>query len=826
MSISLAVGQPIATSLAKGSSVHKNTESSSLFQIASNIKERLEDVPGIAYFLDLCVTGNFPTDPSAASVTDSTTKTTPPPITTSPSTSSVNRNSTDSHASTLLERSSSTLALSSISSVSSSSFLPLGRRVDPVTHLWQFFRLGSSLCALFNALQPKTQLNVVVTTDVKRCKRSLYDFVQGCKSELGYPDDELFTISNVFSDNTTDLLKVIRTVKQVMDELEMRHVLAPLDHRKSKTASLTSPPNVARNKRDKVVEELLITERKYVHDLEQLLEYQTVLQASGILSADTIHYLFPNLNVLIDFQRRFLIGIEYHAQLPPKEQFLGSVFINFEEGFEVYEGFASNHKKACEIALAESGKLSPLSHIMEPQYGLPCFLIKPIQRICKYPLLLRELVKTTPEDWPNYQNQVDALESVKRVALNVNETQRQVENLSIVKDLSERLVDWKGHRLSDFGPLLHDGVLPVIKTGAEREYHLYLFQNIILCCKESAPLKKSKSLSSKKIKPKRTSNLILKGRIYMAFITKISAIKDNGYLLHIAWGKDVMDTGFFDIRFRNEELLDQWHTTIKLMMARYKEDASESSSQDQQAQRDKQTQVYVDEDDEEELEEDETDADDTTFDATSEDSKAQYQQQLEDLSEDFNSIRLMNTNKLDSSSSSITTRSSSISFSSEARSSVTLRNSNVTDITAASSAAMASFTMSSINPTTTPVASAPVSPTATVAPATPTIAATPIPTAAARKPNMKVKLHYLDDTFLLMVPEDVTYLTLLERVERKVRLCGKQTPNPIRIKYKDEDDDFVTMHGDEDIQMALEPVRMLGSGPARAAPPELTIWAA
>ncbi|KAF5094146.1 hypothetical protein D0Z00_003684 [Geotrichum galactomycetum] len=817
MSISSAVGQPIVTTLAKGSSVHKTTESSSLFQIASNIKERLEDVPGIAYFLDLCVTGNFPTDPSAAS--GNTTKITPPTITTSPSTSAVNRNSTDSHASTSLERSSSTLALSSISSVSS--FLPLGKRVDPVTHLWQFFRLGSSLCALFNALQPKTQLNVVVTTDVKRCKRSLYDFVQGCKSELGYPDDELFTISNVFSDNTTDLLKVIRTVKQVMDELEARHVLAPLDHRKSKTASLTSPPNVARDKRDKIVEELLITERKYVHDLEQLLEYQTALQASGLLSADTIHYLFPNLNVLIDFQRRFLIGIEYHAQLPPKEQFLGSVFINFEEGFEVYEGFASNHKKAGEIALAESGKLSALSHIMEPQYGLPCFLIKPIQRICKYPLLLKELVKNTPEDWLNYQNQVDALESVKRVALNVNETQRRVENLSIVKDLSERLLDWKGHRLSDFGPLLHDGVLPVIKTGAEREYHLYLFQNIILCCKESAPPKKAMTLSSKKTKPKRTSHLILKGRIYMAFITKISAIKDNGYLLHIAWGKDVMDTGFFDIRFRNEELLDQWLTTIKQMMARYKEDASESSSQQQPTQTGKQNEVYDDEDDEEELEEDETDADDTTFDATSEVSKAQFQQQLEDLSEDFNSIRLMNTNKLDSSSSSIITRSSSISFSSESRSSVTLRNSNITDITTAS------LVLPTISSTTTPVASMPASPTATVAPATPTSASVP-PAAAARKPNMKVKLHYLDDTFLLMVPEDVTYLTLLERVERKVRLCGKQTPNPIRIKYKDEDDDFVTMHGDEDIQMALEPVRMqgLGSGLTRVAPAELTVWAA
>lgn len=158
------------------------TESSSLFQIAATIKDRLEDVPGISYFLDLCITGNLP-DQSQNTNTDS------------------NRDSTDSQSSTLLERSSSTLALTS-------AFVPLGKRIDPVTHLWQFFRLGSSLCALFNTLQPRSPLNVVVTSDVKTCKRSVYDFVQGCKSELEYTDDELFTISNVFSDNTTDLLKV------------------------------------------------------------------------------------------------------------------------------------------------------------------------------------------------------------------------------------------------------------------------------------------------------------------------------------------------------------------------------------------------------------------------------------------------------------------------------------------------------------------------------------------------------------------------------------------------------------------------------------------
>lgn len=194
------------------------TESSSLFQIASSIKDRLEDVPGIPPFLEMCITGNIPASLSPSTPSAHTSMLSSSSLATTstlhasslqnslsqstPNIHGTNRDSTDSHSSTVLERSTSTLALSS------SAVIPLGKRIDPVTHLWQFFRLGSSLCALFNALQPRNPLNVVVTSDVKTCKRSVYDFVQGCKSELEYSDDELFTISNVYSDNTTDLLKV------------------------------------------------------------------------------------------------------------------------------------------------------------------------------------------------------------------------------------------------------------------------------------------------------------------------------------------------------------------------------------------------------------------------------------------------------------------------------------------------------------------------------------------------------------------------------------------------------------------------------------------
>lgn len=597
-----------------------------------------------------------------------------------------------------------------------------------------------------------------------------------------------------------------------------------------------------KDKRGKVIEELLMTERKYVHDLELLLEYQTELQSTGALSADTIHYLFPNLNVLIDFQRRFLIGIEYHARLPPQEQFIGSVFINFEEGFEVYEGFALNQKKACQIAVAESAKLASLSHIVDPTYELPCYLIKPIQRICKYPLLLRELVKYTPEDWPNYQNQVEALEAIKRVTTNVNETQRRAENIGVVKQLSERLVDWKGHNLDDFGALLHDGVFPVIKAGAEREYHLYLFENIILCCKEAMPPKKAMTLSTKKNKPKRAS-LILKGRIYMAFITHISSTIQSGYLLHIAWGKDASDSGFFDIRLRNDEQLEQWESTINQMVARYNDpsldhvDSTPSLTDSTLVNGTSYDEASDDEDivnepatsnnSREALHDDDNStntslAHDYPIDPASMDKTYpfSYQQQLTNLSDELNGTRGI-------------PRSSSSSITMGPRQESAKSVSSLSAVTTAATrynvrARSASVPNPQVPVYTNPDFVAPPIPPlpAGLANASPSLELEPTKTTETPSrtgSNMKVKLHYLEDTFLLIVPSDVTYAVLLERVERKVRLCGKQTPNPLRIKYKDEDDDFVTMHSDEDIQMALD--NNDGSRPSKGQP-DLTVWAA
>lgn len=85
--------------------------------------------------------------------------------------------------------------------------------------------------------------------------------------------------------------------------------------------------------------------------------------------------------------------------------------------------------------------------------------------------------------------------------------------------------------------------------------------------------------------------------------------------------------------------------------------------------------------------------------------------------------------------------------------------------------------------------------------------------------QVKLKVNYGNDKFVIIVPYNIPYLQLMDRIERKVKICGtgSEVPgNPIRIKYQDEDGDFILMNSDDDVLMAFdvfgEPGRNDGSG--------------
>ena len=132
-----------------------------------------------------------------------------------------------------------------------------------------------------------------------------------------------------------------------------------------------------------------------------------------------------------------------------------------EKSFSVYEPYAANFNSALELAQAEADKLAQMPHPVYEQ--LQAFLIKPVQRITKYPLLLKDLIKYSDPITVENQQLEPGLEAIQRIATATNEAIRKSENMEIVKDLEGRVEDWKGHKLEHFGELLLHGQFSVIK---------------------------------------------------------------------------------------------------------------------------------------------------------------------------------------------------------------------------------------------------------------------------------------------------------------------------------------------------------------------------
>jgi cell division control protein 24 len=69
---------------------------------------------------------------------------------------------------------------------------------------------------------------------------------------------------------------------------------------------------------------------------------------------------------------------------------------------------------------------------------------------------------------------------------------------------------------------------------------------------------------------------------------------------------------------------------------------------------------------------------------------------------------------------------------------------------------------------------------------------------------VKVKVHFGSDIFVIQVSRTTEYSELVERVGKKIRLCGpRRDGGPLRVKYEDEEGDLISMRSSEDVDMAF-----------------------
>ncbi|CAO2655802.1 Nn.00g046050.m01.CDS01 [Neocucurbitaria sp. VM-36] len=463
---------------------------------------------------------------------------------------------------------------------------------DPVTLLWRTFRRGYPLMELYNALGPRTLLSIPNSkTDEKSLKKNekmaTYKFIQSCVNELGIPQESCFILGDLYGDDTTGFVKVINVVNRVLDSLVALGKISET----AETLATAAVTSTKRTQREHIIDELVKTERTYVQHLELLQEFKKLVEEKGVISGDQVHDIFLNLNALLDFQRRFLIRVEQTNAQSASEQNWGNLFVLYKDAFKVYEPYIANQKRCEQIAMREFDKLkdtggSPeMRQMVESPTLLTSFLLKPFQRLTKYPLLLQQLRDKGDLDEQRREDISRGIEAASSVLAGTNDAIAREERVEAVEELKTLVEDWKGHRIEGFGDLLLYGQFTVLKgesmtsKNEEREYKIYLFEMILLCCKEinvNKPKNKmsTRSLVTKDGKPK----LQLKGRIFMQNVTEtISLQKPGSYTCQIFWKGDPGIENFI-IRFTSEETMKKWATQVDTQRRVWKDHARSSAS--------------------------------------------------------------------------------------------------------------------------------------------------------------------------------------------------------------------------------------------------------
>uniref|UniRef100_UPI00398E83D2 spermatogenesis-associated protein 13-like isoform X2 n=1 Tax=Pristiophorus japonicus TaxID=55135 RepID=UPI00398E83D2 len=248
--------------------------------------------------------------------------------------------------------------------------------------------------------------------------------------------------------------------------------------------------------RTNVIKEIMNTERVYIKHLKDICEgyIRQCRKHTGMFAEAQLNIIFGNIEEIYKFQRKFLKDLEklFNKDEPHLSE-IGSCFLQHQEEFRIYSEYCNNHPSAC-VELAKLMKQSKYRHFFEAcrllqqmiDIAIDGFLLTPVQKICKYPLQLAELLKYTNPNHSDYENISAAYEAMKNVARLINERKRRLESIDKIAQWQVSIVNWEGQDvLTRSSELIHSGELTKISCqGKSQQRTFFLFDHQLFFCKK------------------------------------------------------------------------------------------------------------------------------------------------------------------------------------------------------------------------------------------------------------------------------------------------------------------------------------------------------
>uniref|UniRef100_A0A8C3DN01 Kalirin RhoGEF kinase n=1 Tax=Corvus moneduloides TaxID=1196302 RepID=A0A8C3DN01_CORMO len=264
-------------------------------------------------------------------------------------------------------------------------------------------------------------------------------------------------------------------------DLELDIIPASLSDREVKLRDANHEVNEEKRKsarkKEFIMAELLQTEKAYVRDLHECLETYLWEMTSGVeeIPAGILnkeHIIFGNIQEIYDFHNNiFLKELEKYEQLPED---VGHCFVTWADKFQMYVTYCKNKPDSSQLILEHAGTFFDE---IQQRHGLAnsisSYLIKPVQRITKYQLLLKELLTCCEEGKGELKDGLEVMLSVPKKA-------NDAMHVSMLEGFDENL-DVQGELILQDSFQVWDPK-SLIRKGRER--HLFLFEISLVFSKE------------------------------------------------------------------------------------------------------------------------------------------------------------------------------------------------------------------------------------------------------------------------------------------------------------------------------------------------------
>ncbi|EFA80523.1 RhoGEF domain-containing protein [Heterostelium album PN500] len=269
----------------------------------------------------------------------------------------------------------------------------------------------------------------------------------------------------------------------------------PLSASPSPKSTATST-SLASDQRTFLIKEIISTELDYINDLETIITvfYRPLRDDLKLISTEECASVFSNIEQI------FEVNKELYSKMINSSSTIGEVFCLMSDSLDVYSVYCNYHQKSLE-SLSNLTKLPQIESfisdiISKPELrgmNLHSFLIKPVQRICKYPLLLRELLKATPNDHLDYGQLISAVAKIEQIVNIINKEKMENETWQRTMQIIQSLKGAENLQLSK-RHLLNEGNLQMVEgynENSEKKSTLkfkkgffFLFNDIFLFAKQ------------------------------------------------------------------------------------------------------------------------------------------------------------------------------------------------------------------------------------------------------------------------------------------------------------------------------------------------------